>query len=100
MELNEQEAHCIARHLQALLYGRGISDACTFCKFPCCDKGEPPMENYIKERLTEETGVDLILDDSWETLPELGTFPYKMFLANANEDVIAYYHKRWGYNAL
>ena len=25
--------HCIARHFQALLYGRGLSDACNFCKY-------------------------------------------------------------------
>ncbi|MBQ6005723.1 MAG: hypothetical protein IJL14_05705 [Selenomonadaceae bacterium] len=33
MKLTEQEAHCIARHFQALLYGRGLSDACNFCKY-------------------------------------------------------------------
>lgn len=93
MELSEQEAHCVARHLQALLYGRGISDACTFCKYPCCDKGEPPMHDYIKERLTKETGVDLILGEKWETLPGQGWFPYKKFLANANENIVKYYRE-------
>ena len=100
MELNEQEAHCVARHMQALMYGRDISDACTFCKFPCCNKGEPPMQEYIKERLTEETGVDVRTWTNWDMLPELGDFPYKKFLINANEGVIRYYRERWDYNAL
>ena len=92
MELNEQEAHCVARHLQALMYGRGVSDACNFCKFQCCTEGFPPMERQIKERLTEETGVDIKTWTNWETLPG-STFPYKKFLINANEKVIAYYNQ-------
>lgn len=101
MELTEQEAHCIARHFQALLYGRGLSDACNFCKFQCFigkDKNFEFLFEQIKERLTSELGVDLRVFP-WETLPELGNFPYKKFLANANEAVVAYYQKRWNYNS-
>ena len=96
MKLNEQEAHCIARHLQALLYGRGLSDACNFCKVQCFQGDRAPGFEEIKERLTKETGVDLRIFP-WETLPELGDFPYKKFLKNSNESIITYYHERWGY---
>lgn len=88
--LNEQEAHCIARHLQALLYGRGLSDACNFCKTQCYQGDRAPSFDEIKEHLTEETGVDL-----GYTKSEFygSNFDYRRFLKNTNEETRDYFKK-------
>ena len=91
MELNEQEAHCVARILQGAWYGKDILNGCTYCKYPCVDK--QLLIGEIKKRLTEETGVDLspktggfIIDSE---------FPYDKFLRNANEPVKEYFRTRF-----
>ena len=33
MELNEKEAHCVARLLQGALFGKSYLDGCDYCKW-------------------------------------------------------------------
>ena len=87
MELNEQEAHCVARLLQSLWYGQGALDGCGYCKYQCGEK--LPMFHAIKKRLTDETGVD-VSPIVYGELPD-SKFPYLKFLKNANETALNYF---------
>ena len=94
MELNEQEAHCVARLLQSALYGKGILDGCLFCKYRCdVNDGRLKMFGAIKDRLTGETGVDLSPITGGDLLGS--EFPYFKFLKNANEEVKEYFRNRF-----
>ena len=64
MELSEQEAHCVARLLQASLYGGDDKnfgcplDGCQYCKVQCYKQGEhSPIFSHLRKRFTEETGA-------------------------------------------
>ena len=94
MELNEREAHCIARLLQGALLGETILDGCDHCKYRCF---ETRFENFyaIRKRLTEETGVDLGTR-RYGMLPH-SDFPYKMFLKNASEKTKEWYRAQFKY---
>ena len=66
MELSEQEAHCVARLLQASLYGGDDKnfgcplDGCQYCKVQCYKQGEnSSIFSHLRKRFTEETGVDI-----------------------------------------
>ena len=90
MELNEKETHCIARLLQSAIFGKSLISGCQFCKFRC-DGDELSVINSMRNRLYDETGVDLRLgSDKRDELP-FSDFPYKRFLKAANDDVINYY---------
>ena len=92
MELNEKEAHCIARLLQGAFYSDNILSGCTFCKFRC-DNDEQPLINSIRKRLYDETYVDVRLgSDRRDELP-FSDFPYKRFLKTSNEPIKEYFGK-------
>ena len=93
MELNEREAHCVARLLQGAFFGEEITDGCDYCKFQCGIKF--PVREAIKKRLTEETGVDLS-NGTWVMLPH-SNFPYNKFLKNANETSKEVYRNHLNY---
>ena len=100
MELSEKEAHCVARLLQASLYGDDDKEfgcplgGCQYCKVQCYKQDEtlPMFRNLIK-RFTEETGVDVGIE-IYGTLPN-SKFPYKKFLKNANAEIIDYFRNRF-----
>ena len=87
MELNEKEAHCVARLLQGAIYGneRNVLDGCLFCKFSCTEKDENPSPHFddILRKLQKNTGVDLSPAVCTEVYHS--DFPYKKFLKNSNE---------------
>lgn len=87
MELNEREAHCIARLLQGALFGKDLTDGCSFCKYFCLDK-EKVLAGDIREHLTEATGVDLGFTASRVAgkLSPMSTFPFERFLKNSSEN--------------
>ena len=89
MELNEREAHCIARLLQSYLYeNKGdFLTGCNYCKYKCDSR--LLMFYEIRKRLTEETGVDVM----WAGVPSLPhcEFPYMTFLKNVNEEIVERY---------
>ena len=91
MELNEQEAHCIARLLQSALFGKSIFDGCFYCKHQCGNK--LPMFQAIRDRLTEETAVDI--DPIYYGEIPNSDFPYLKFLKNSNEHATAYFRERF-----
>ena len=96
MELNEREAHCIARLLQGAWYGKHSFDACKYCKFQCYkDNAEKRLSSFddIRKRLTEETGVDLSPDVNSFLLDSY--FPYHKFLKNSNEEIRKYFRERF-----
>ena len=100
MELSEKEAHCVARLLQASLYGGDDKnfgcplDGCQYCKVQCYKQGEnSSIFSHLRKRFTEETGVD-IGTEIYGTLPN-SKFPYKKFLKNANAEIIEYFRKRF-----
>lgn len=112
MELNEQEAHCIARLLQGAWYGETSWDGCSYCKFQCTTKpnGEKsdwyhstingaylnyPMREAVSKRLTDETGVDL--DKFMDGQFLHSSFPAKKFLKNANENAKQHYRDRFSW---
>lgn len=94
MELNEQEAHCIARLLQGIFLGDNTLDGCDFCKNRCYEN-RWDMFYAIRKRLSEETGVEL-LGMQYGTLPH-SDFPYGMFLKNASEKTKAFYRAKFNY---
>lgn len=90
MELNEQEAHCIARLLQGGFFAKHPLDACQFCKYQCYkNEKERQMFYTIRERLTKETDVDL----GYYGFGSLygSTFEYHRFLKNTNEETREYF---------
>ena len=95
MELNEQEAHCIARLLQSALFGKDIFDGCDYCKVQCYKEGDHSrlMFTKIKKRLTDETGVDLSPIVGGGSLIN-SDFPYHKFLIKSNENAKEYFRKR------
>ncbi len=100
MILSEQEAHCIARLLQACLYGGNDKhygcpfDGCQYCKIQCYKQVESlPLFDSLKKRFSEETGVD-VGAAVYGTIPN-SKFPYKKFLKNANEEIKEYFRKKF-----
>ena len=97
MELSEKEAHCVARMLQGMVFGKNIFSGCTFCKFQCDEEerksGIPyimPQYKKIMQKFYEETAVDTrIAGDTHDTLIK-SDFPYKRFLRNSNEEIKTY----------
>lgn len=84
MELDEREAHCVARLLQSAMFGKGNAMAgCAFCKYQCDEKNT--LYRKIQEKFETETGVDLSETSSLDVL--YCDFPYKKFLKNSNETV-------------
>ena len=84
MELNEREAHCVARLLQSAWFGNGQFDGCKYCKYECVAADNPDSLsgfNNIRRRLTE-----FIYDSE---------FPYHKFLKNANEKAKNYFRHRF-----
>jgi len=94
MELNEREAHCVARLLQGAILGENVLTGCDYCKNRCYET-QWDILYKIRERLTEETGVELG-NFYYGTLPH-SDFPYKMFLKNASDKVKDYYRARFNY---
>ena len=89
MELSEKEAHCVARLLQGAIYGNGIWAGCGYCKFQCRNgKWRLPGFDDITERLTQETGVDLIRGCNMYNFEN--AHPHLRFLKNSNAET-----KRW-----
>ena len=87
MELNEQEAHCIARLLQGAIFADDALIGCQYCKFECGVK--LPVLQTIRKRLTEETGVDLG-SMARGALPD-DNFPHSTFLKNSNSRIVQHY---------
>ena len=94
MELNEQEAHCLARFLQSALFAgeQGLYTGCEYCKYQCNNEKEMRIDS-IKRRLSEETGVDFVPIRCGFLLNS--DFPYHIFLKNANEKVREYFRTRF-----
>lgn len=86
MELNEREAHCVARLLQGAIFGEDITTGCAYCKVRCDEK---LLAGSIRKRLTEETGVDLGVING-DSLPYT-KIPHGRFLKNAHADAKKYY---------
>ena len=59
MELNEREAHCVARRIQGVLYAKDPYIGCRFCRFKCDKGGDKPTRRIVNQKLSEATGVDL-----------------------------------------
>ena len=96
MELNEQEAHCIARLLQGAFFGDSPFDGCSFCKFQCYKEGNNNLvtkAGAIRCKLTEETGVDLGFYEE----PRLfkSNFPYSRFMHGANIEAKLYFQEQF-----
>ena len=97
MELSEKEAHCVARMLQGMVFGKDIFSGCAFCKFQCdkeeMKKGAPyiaPQYKKIMQKFYEATEVDTrIVGNPYDKLIK-SDFPYKRFLRNSNEEIKAY----------
>lgn len=92
MELSKEEAHCLARVFQSLLYGghKKFFEGCTFCKYPCRNAVDPVNRfTVILHKLEEESGVDL-KPCVYGKLQHDG-FPYKKFLKNANEQAATFF---------
>ena len=86
MELDEREAHCVARLLQGAIYGDGVLTGCTFCKFPCQTSNDPaPHFDGILSKLMNASGVNLS-PAKYGALP-FSPFPYKKFLKNSNSAI-------------
>ena len=88
VELNEKEAHCVARLLQGAWFGDDVLDACQFCKYQCFKEAKD--NNYIRvcdeirKKFTEATGVDLgYIHRDLEGIER----PYVRFLKNSNDDI-------------
>ena len=64
-----------------------------FCKYPW--EHEAVFAREIRNRLTEETGVDLS-NGIWVLLPH-SNFPYNKFLKNANEKAKEVYRSHLNY---
>ena len=90
MELNEHEAHCVARLIQGAMFGRDVADGCQFCKFNCGAHCGSQRAADLRKRLTEVTGVDLA-----DRLSE-SAFPHDRFIKAANEEIKNYYRKEFG----
>lgn len=97
MELTEKEAHCVARLLQGVVFGKNIFSGCAFCKFQCDEeekkKGAPyiaPQYEKIMQKFYEETEVDTRLGGNANDRLIKSDFPYKRFLRNANEKITDY----------
>ena len=88
MELTEKEAHCVARLLQGVVFGKNIFSGCAFCKFQC-DYIAPQYEK-IMQKFYEETEVDTRLGGNANDRLIKSDFPYKRFLRNANEKITDY----------
>lgn len=103
MELNEREAHCIARLLQGAWYSTpekglaGSLNACKYCKFQCYKGNGNELTGLegIRKRLTESTGVDLYPDTSAFLIDS--NLPYHKFLQNANEGIKEYFRERFSH---
>ena len=101
MLLSENKAHCIARLLQAALFGGDDKhfgcpfDGCQYCKVQCYKQGDNrfPLFESLRSRLMEETGVDVGIAH-YDTIPN-SNFPYKKFLKNANEEIKDYFRKEF-----
>ena len=101
MILSDQEAHCVARLLQASLYGGDDKhfgcplDGCQYCKVQCYKQGNSrfPIFESLRSRLMEETAVDVGIAN-YGTIPN-SNFPYKKFLKNANEEIKNYFRKEF-----
>ena len=93
MELDEREAHCVARLIQGALFGEhNLFDGYNYCKYRCDKHTNLAKSMYarIRKRLTEETGVDLDFTLLDKTLAHFD-FPQHKFLANANPEVMKYF---------
>ena len=85
MELNEREAHCVARLLQGAFLGESVLNCCEYCKYPCYDDSNRCLwfANVIRDKFTDETGVSL---GATPHKTDLNGFarPFNKFLVNAN----------------
>ena len=95
MELNEQEAHCIARLLQSALFGKSIFDGCNYCKVQCYKEDNRRFNMFaeLRVRLTEETGVNLDRMVGGDLINS--DFPYFKFLKAANDEIKIYFRDRF-----
>lgn len=60
LELDEMDAHCIARMLQSYLFTDTPFAGCRFCKYNCFnDDAKPTNDKRIRKLLMDFTGVDL-----------------------------------------
>lgn len=98
MELNEKEAHCVARLLQGALFGDTLFDGCIFCKFKCSVDNDPaPHLDNIRKKFMDSTQVDLGYTHYKDFVKS--DFPYKRFLKHSNDDIkqnIREYFKSFG----
>ena len=101
MELNEQEAHCIARRLQCAKFAYDSYIGCRFCRHPCDKTKKESTCRIADKKLAETTGVDLSgvykgvlrptnLDDKPLKVMD---FPYKTFLVGASEETKSFYRE-------
>ena len=94
MELDEREAHCLARLIQGALHGDSIFDCCAFCRYPCYDLARDKMYSswFYKEifyKLEAATGVSLGALVSEKDDGEFES-PFDRFLINANPKARAF----------
>lgn len=99
LELDEKEAHCVARLLQGAFYGKNVLVGCTFCKYQCLasviSENSVSMQSKIREKFMAETGVDLTSVISCDVV--FSEFPYKKFLKNSNETVKRHFREVFEY---
>ena len=97
MELNEREAHCVARLIQGGVLEGSIFYGCAYCKYhdDCWPKESKHGGIFlydIRKRLTKETGVDLSFISKGRFDID-SSFPHGTFLKNSNEKVKDFYRK-------
>jgi len=94
MELTEKEAHCVARLIQGGVIGKRAVDGCWFCKY----RDECRRENFLNPseyqklamKITAETGVDIVQDNGYPTLPP-SLLPYRKFLKSSHSGIKEYF---------
>lgn len=92
MYLTEKQAHCVARILQSVIFGKSILDGCAFCKFECKTITDPaPHLDEIRKIFFDETGVDLRIGGSSKDKLKFSDFPYKRFLRASNDEIKNYF---------
>ncbi len=90
LELDEMDAHCIARMLQSYLFTDTPFAGCRFCKYNCFnDDAKPTNDKRIGKLLMDFTGVDL--GPAVYGYLEVGGFPYKKFLKNSSDRAKEYF---------
>ena len=87
MELDEREAHCVARLIQGGLKTDNILNGCLFCKYPCKYTSNGVtignVNMALRNRLEKETGVIIGTYRGRTAFDEFRS-PFNYLLVNSN----------------